>query len=140
MFWCFHCYALNDHPSGRCGACGEDVEAPASLSWIDSLIWALRHPDGDRALVAAQTLGTLKAHESVPALRAAAEDGTDIYIRAEALRSLIAIKGAEALRPWLEALSRDSPFIMRDIACEALGVQRPGDEGGPMSAGAALLP
>jgi membrane-associated phospholipid phosphatase len=71
--------------------------------------------------VAAQTLGTLKAHESVPALRAAAEDGTDIYIRAEALRGLIVIEGAEALRPWLEALSRDSPFNVRDIACEALG-------------------
>ena len=127
MFWCFHCYALNDHPSGPCGACGKPVEAPDSISWINSLIWALRHPDGDRALVAAQTLGTLKAHESVPALRAAAEDGTDIYIRAEALRSLIAIEGAEALCPWLEALSRDSPFNVRDIACEALGEQRPGD-------------
>jgi HEAT repeat protein len=127
VFWCFHCYALNDHPSGPCGACSKPVEAPASVSWIDSLIWALRHPDGDRALVAAQTLGTLKAHESVPALRAAAEDGTDIYIRAEALRSLIAIEGAEALRPWLKALSRDSPFNVRDIAREALGAQRPGD-------------
>ena len=51
VFWCFHCYARNEHPNGPCSTCGEPVEAPASLSYVDSLIWALRHPDGDRALI-----------------------------------------------------------------------------------------
>jgi HEAT repeat protein len=100
--------------------CGEPVEPPAGLSWTDSLIWALRHPDGDRALLAARTLGRLKACESVPALRAAAETGADVYLRAEALRSLIAIEGADVLRPWLEQLSREAPFILRGIARKAL--------------------
>ena len=120
MFWCFHCYALNDHPSGPCGVCGKPVEAPAGLSWVDSLIWTLRHPDGDRALIAAGTLGRLRAQESAPALRVAVETGTDIYLRAEALRSLIAIEGVEPLRPWLEMLSHGSPFNLRDIARQAL--------------------
>ena len=31
MFWCFQCYAVNDHPSGPCGACGKPVEAPRAL-------------------------------------------------------------------------------------------------------------
>ncbi len=127
MFWCYRCYALNDHPSGPCDACGEPVEAPVGLSHVDGLIWALRHPDGDRAVVAARTLGRLGARESAAALREAAEAGADIYIRAEALRSLIAIEGAESLRPWLETMSRDAPFNVRGIAGQALAGQQPDD-------------
>ncbi len=123
MFWCFHCYAVNDHPSGPCDVCGEPVEAPADLSWVGSLIWALHHPDGDRALLAARTLGRLRARESVPALRQAVEAGNDIYLRAEALRSLISIEGVEPLRPWLAELSRVPPFNVRDIAQRALEEQ-----------------
>jgi len=120
VFWCFSCYALNDHPCGPCDACGEPVEAPVGLSHVDSLIWALRHPDGDRAVVAARTLGRLGARESAGALRAAADAGADIYVRAEAVRSLIAIQGAESLRPWLETLARDAPLNVRSIASQAL--------------------
>ncbi len=120
MFWCFHCYAINDHPSGPCRACGEPVEAPAGLSRTESLIWALRHPDGDRAVLAARALGWLRAAESGPALRAAAESGRDIYLRAAALESLLAIEGATALRPWLEELSRVGSFNVRAIARRAL--------------------
>jgi HEAT repeat protein len=120
MYWCFHCYAVNDHPTGPCDACGQPVEAPAGLSWTGSLIWALGHPDGDRAVQAARTLGRLRARESIPALRAAAESGKDVYLRAAALRSLIDIEEAGTLRPWLERLSRDAPFSLRDIAMRAL--------------------
>jgi len=127
MFWCFHCYAVNDHPSGPCDVCGKLVEGPAGLSWVDSLIWTLRHPDGDRALIAAATLGRLRARESVPALREVVDAGADIYLRAEALRSLIAIEGVEPLRSWLDALRRDAPFTLRDIAREALDGPPHGD-------------
>jgi HEAT repeat protein len=127
VFWCFHCYAVNDHPSGSCRACGQPIEAPAGLTYHGRLIWALRHPDGDRAVVAAQTLGRLRARESVPALREAVEAGPDTFLRAEALRSLIAIEGVEPLRPWLEALSRNAPFNVRRIAQEALNGRPSGD-------------
>ncbi|HEY7261641.1 MAG TPA: HEAT repeat domain-containing protein [Trebonia sp.] len=125
VFWCFHCYAVNDHPRGPCAACGQPVESPGGLTWTNGLIWTLRHPDADRALLAARTLGRLRARESVPALRAAAETGPDVYLRAEALRSLIAIEGTELLRPWLEGLCRDAPFMVRDIAREALAGSPP---------------
>jgi hypothetical protein len=125
VFWCFHCYAVNDRPRGPCVMCGQPVEPPAGLSWTDGLIWTLDHPDADRALLAARTLGRLKARESVPALRATAERGPDIYLRAEALRSLIAIEGAEPLRPWLEQLCRDAPFMLRDVARQALAEHPP---------------
>lgn len=120
MFWCFHCYAVNDHPSGPCDVCGEPVEAPADLSWVGNLIWALRHPDGDRALLAARTLGRMRAGESAPALREAVKAGKDVYLRAAALRSLIAIEGIEPLRPWLDQLSHVPPVTVRDIARRAL--------------------
>lgn len=120
MFWCFHCYAVNDHPAGPCDVCGQPVEPPAGLSWTGSLIWTLRHPDGDRALQAAKTLGRLRARDSIPALRAAAESGKDIYLRAAALHSLIEIEGAGSLRPWLEELIRAAPVTVRDIALRAL--------------------
>lgn len=85
------------------------------------LIWALRHPDGDRAVLAAMTLGRLRARESVPALRDAVETGNDIYLRAAALRSLILIEGVEPLRRWLDELSQIAPFNVRAIARCALG-------------------
>lgn len=120
MFWCFRCYAVNDHPSGPCDACGQPVEPPAGLSWVSGLTWALRHPDGDRALLAARTLGTLRAAESVPALREAVASGRDVYLRAAAVRSLIAIEGTAPLRPWLDELSRVAPVTLREIARQAL--------------------
>jgi HEAT repeat protein len=123
VFWCFRCYALNDHASGPCDVCGEPVEAPAGLSRVGSLIWTLRHPDGDRALLAAGILGRLRPRESIPALREAVEAGSDIYVRAEALRSLLAIEGVEPLRPWLEKLSRVPPINVRNIARRALAGQ-----------------
>ena len=119
MCWCFHCYAVNDHPAGPCDACGELIEAPAGLTWTGGLIWALRHPDGDRAVLAANALGRLRAREAVPALSGAVEGGSDVYLRAAALRRLIAIEGAESLRPWLDELSKAAPFNVRAIARRA---------------------
>jgi hypothetical protein len=120
MFWCFHCYAVNDHPAGPCDVCGGPIEAPAGLSWTGSLIWALHHPDGDRAVVAAKILGRLRVRESVPALREVVQAGSDIYLRAAALRSVVEIEGVESLRGWLDELSRDGPFNVRAIARQAL--------------------
>jgi hypothetical protein len=120
MFWCFHCYAVNDHPAGPCDVCGQPVEAPADLSYVEGLIWALHHPDGDRAVLAAETLGKLRARQAVPALRAVAGSGRDIYLRNAALRSVLAIEGAGSLGSWLEELSRCAPFSVRAIAQQAL--------------------
>ena len=129
MFWCFHCYAVNGHPNGPCDACGKPVEAPAGLSWVSSLTWALRHPDGDRAVLAARTLGRLRARESVPALCEAVRSGHDVYLRAAALRSLIAIEGTEVLRPWLAELSQGAPVTVREIARQALEEAADADRG-----------
>lgn len=81
-------------------------------------------------MVAARTLGRLRARESGPALRAAAEAGKDIYVRAAALESLLAIEGVEALRPWLEALSRVGSANVRAIARRVLDVPGGSDAAG----------
>ncbi|MBO0824438.1 MAG: HEAT repeat domain-containing protein [Actinobacteria bacterium] len=127
MFWCFHCYKVNDHPAGPCDSCGEPVEAPEGISRAEGLAWALRHPDGDRAVLAAKILGQLRTPESIPALREAAESGLDIYLRAEALRSVIAIEGADTLGLWLQELSRSGPMNVRAIARQALESTGPAD-------------
>jgi HEAT repeats len=120
MYWCFHCYALDDQATGPCAACGQPVEAPAGLCYADGLVWALNHPDGDRALLAARALGRLRIREAVPALRAVAENGRDVYLREAALRSVIEIEGTGPLRCWLEEMSRSGPFNVRATARQAL--------------------
>jgi len=120
VYWCFHCYTVNEHADGLCHACGQPVKAPGDLTYTDGLTWALRHPDGDRAVLAAKTLGSLRAREAVSALRAAAEAGRDIYLREAALRSLLKIEGAVSLGHWLVELSRSAPFNVREVARQAL--------------------
>jgi len=57
MYWCFYCYGVNAVDGGPCAHCGRPIESPAGLSYHERLIWALGHPDGDRAITAARTLG-----------------------------------------------------------------------------------
>ena len=102
MHWCFHCYGLNPHPSGPCVRCGRTVARPPGLSYDQQLMWTLGHPDGDRAVIAARILGSLRSRDASPALRQAVTAHRDPYLAVEALRSLIAIDGVERLRPWLE--------------------------------------
>ena len=47
--------AVSPRASGPCVRCGRPVEGPPGLSYDDRLVWALGHPDGDRAVLAAQT-------------------------------------------------------------------------------------
>jgi hypothetical protein len=120
MHWCYSCYAVNPRPGGPCVRCGEPVEGPSGLSFDDRLVWALGHPDGDRAVLAAQTLGTRGVESAVPALRRVVDEDRDPYLALAALRSAIAIAGREELRGWLEQLARRASFMVREEAQRAL--------------------
>jgi hypothetical protein len=100
--------------------CGCLIEAPSGLSYDRQLIWALGHPDGDRAVTAARILGLRRAREAGPALREAVIAGREPFVAAEALRSLIAMEGAEQLTPWLEELACEAPFMISAVARPAL--------------------
>lgn len=120
MYWCFHCYGLNHQPRGACVHCGQPIEGPPGLSYSDQLVWTLGHPDGDRAVLAAKTLGRRHVRAALPALRQAVQDGRDPYLAAAALRSAIEIAGVEELNPWLEELIGSDSFMVSTIARRAL--------------------
>jgi HEAT repeats len=120
MHWCHCCYAVNPRPDGRCVRCGEPVEGPSWLSFDDQLVWALGHPDGDRAVLAAQTLGVRRVPSALPALRRVVDEDRDPFLAVAALRSAIAIAGREELRAWLETLAKCESFMVREEAQRAL--------------------
>jgi hypothetical protein len=120
MHWCYFCYAVNRHSSGPCVRCGQPVEGPDGLSFDDRLMWTLGHPDGDRAVLAAQTLGVRRVGSALPALRKAVEEDRDPYLAVAALRSAIAIAGRAELRDWLEQLAQSESFMVREVAQRAL--------------------
>jgi hypothetical protein len=120
MHWCYHCYAVNPRSSGPCVRCGRSVEGPPNPSYDDQLMWTLGHPDGDRAVVAAQTLGARGVRVALPALRKAVEADRDPYLAVAALRSAIEIAGPEELRDWLEQLASSDSFMVREAAQRAL--------------------
>jgi HEAT repeats len=83
-------------------------------------VWALGHPDGDRAVMAAQTLGTRGVQSALPALRRVVEEDRDPYLAVAALRSAIAIAGRDELRGWLEQVAQSESFMLREEAQRSL--------------------
>lgn len=124
MHWCYYCYATNPSSSGHCVRCGRPVEGPPDLSYDDRLIWALGHPDGDRAVLAAQSLGARRVRSALPALRRTVDEDRDPYLAVAAVRAAIQIAGPEELRGWLEGLVRCDSFMVREAAQRALASSR----------------
>lgn len=120
MYWCFYCYAINPRTGGPCTRCGRPVEGPANLSYDDRLVWTLGHPDGDRAVLAAQTLGRRGVRAALPALRKTVEEERDPFLAVAALRSAIAIAGPDELCDWLAQLALRDSFMIRAVADAAL--------------------
>jgi len=120
VYWCHYCYAVNPRAAGSCIRCGQPVEGPPGRSFDDQLVWALGHPDGDRAVLAAQTLGVRRVQSALPALRRVVAEDRDPYLAVAALRSAIAIAGRDELRGWLEQLTQTDSFMVRGEAQRAL--------------------
>lgn len=120
MYWCFHCYAPNPRPSGVCVRCGREVAAPPGITDEQRLVWALHHPDSDRAMLAAQTLGKRGSPSAVPALRRVVDEGFDPFLATQALRSAVQIAGTRQLIDWLTELTHCDSFMVREEAHSAL--------------------
>lgn len=120
MYWCYHCYGVNNWPSGTCEHCGRSIEEPDELTQTERLVWALRHPDGDRAVLSARRLGAVGASEAVPALWEIVRESHDPYLAAVALHALIRIEGVPPLRAVLESIAADGPLLQRQVAQDAL--------------------
>jgi len=120
MYWCFHCYGLNQSPRGDCVRCGQPIEGPPEITFDDRLVWALGHPDGDRAILAAQSLGMRRIESALPALRRAVDEERDPYLAVAALRSAIEIAGIDELHDWLQQLASSASFMVRAMAEQAI--------------------
>lgn len=120
MHWCHYCYAVNPLLTGPCIRCGDPVEGPPDQSFDDQLGWALGHPDGDRAVMAARTLGWRRVRSALPALRRVVDQDRDPYLAVAALRSAVEIAGPDELREWLEQLAQCDSFMLREAARRAL--------------------
>ncbi|HUA46160.1 MAG TPA: HEAT repeat domain-containing protein [Solirubrobacteraceae bacterium] len=96
------------------------MEGPGGRTFDDQLVWALGHPDGDRAVLAAQSLGVRQVRSAVPDLRRVVDEDRDPFLAVAALRSAIAIAGRDELREWLERLAQSDSFMVREEAERAL--------------------
>ena len=118
-FYCWWCYAPNTVARGPCGACGKDIAGPAGATYVDMLLWALRHPVVERRMMAARILGQRREPRAREALETLATQEEDPYLAAEALRALFTIDGMEAHRDLAERLARHGAPAVRVVALEA---------------------
>jgi HEAT repeat protein len=120
VHYCWHCYGANDAGHGRCRLCGERIEPPADVGYVDQLLWALAHPLVERRMVAARVLGSRRERRAIPRLRDLALSRDDPYLAAVALEALVSIEGIPALRKLLERLAAEAPPQVREAATAAL--------------------
>jgi hypothetical protein len=90
------------------------------LSFEDRLIWTLGHPDSDRAMLAAKTLGALRTRGALPTLQRLVDDGRDPFRAVAALRSAIEMAGRDELRACLERHAESESFMVSAVARQAL--------------------
>lgn len=87
-------------------------------SSVDGLIYDLKHPDAERRVEAAKSLGGAKARQAVPALVEAASD-PDADVRAAVLGALDEIRDPRALPAYIQ-LSADERADTRQKALDAM--------------------
>ncbi len=117
--YCWHCYAANPVPVGRCAECGGAIEQPAGITYSDQLIWALGHRLAGTQMIAAQVLGELREPAAEGPLRTLVADA-DPYLAAQALQSLVSIVGVAGTRDLLEPLAESGAPAVRRVALHAL--------------------
>jgi hypothetical protein len=99
MTWfCPFCLAELQETAGTCLQCGADLVG-SGRDFETALVGTLRHPLHDRRLLAARILGRRRAVAAVPALISVAEDSSDPYLAAEAVRALSPSAPPMASRP-----------------------------------------
>ena len=98
---CPSCYAFNAWTDSRCGPCGASLDIEEVLD--SRLIWALRHPDTETAIRAAQALATRRTAGAIGPLAELVDLPDDPYRSAAAACALASFQGNSAAD---EALAR----------------------------------
>jgi hypothetical protein len=121
MWMCPACWSTFGVNHLRCPACGADLESLDQRSYLDKLVRALDHPDGDTAIRAAEVLARrFDADEIIPLLAAAVRRrGREPYVAAGFVRALRHFPKADTQHIIGEALAHESA-IVRTAANQAI--------------------
>lgn len=106
--YCPACYTVNPFEAGYCERCGAALETEESFD--ERLAWALRHPDTETAILAAELLGARRARSAIPALLEVAAS-SDPYRAAAAVRALGAFTAVPGVWARLRRLA-DAPSVI----------------------------
>ncbi len=120
---CPACYAFNPWAATACETCGASLvieDAGAFNSW---LIWALRHPDTETAMRAADILAIRHAVEAIDALALLVDQADDPYRSAAAAAALTAFTGDPAADAAIQRAAAHPSFIVR-VALERSRAER----------------
>jgi hypothetical protein len=123
-YYCHSCYGIVTSREGPCPHCGGRIERPAGTTYADGLVWALGHPVPDVAMTAAQVLGARGEIRAVEKLKEVARDSTDPYLAGQAVRSLVAILGRDAISDFLSEIAASGRLIPSRAASDALADPR----------------
>lgn len=119
--YCPACYAVNPYAATACERCGAVLVTEEAYD--ERLIWALRHPDTETAVLAAELLGARGARRAIGPLLEATRS-SDPYRAAAAARALGAFVDEPRVARRLRQLADDGPAIVRRAAAAALAARR----------------
>lgn len=115
--FCPACVTRNDGDADRCVACGANLAT--SDSYDQRLMWALDHPDTERAMIASQLLARRKAKAAIDRLIEATRSA-DPFRAAAAARALLTFDDDRA-RAAVQGLRDHASVLVRRAVLEARG-------------------
>jgi HEAT repeat protein len=115
--FCPACVARNQWDADRCVACGANLAT--SDSYDQRLMWALDHPDTERAMIASQLLARRKVKAAIDRLIEATRS-PDAYRAAAAARALVTFDDDWA-RAAVQGLRDHPSALVRRAVLEARG-------------------
>ena len=107
-YFCWRCYAASYQAAGECEQCGLLREPPPGVTYVDQLLWALRHPLPERRIIAARILGRRVEERALEPLLALAED-RDPYLAAAAVEALAAFAHRSGVSDLMNRLADNGP-------------------------------
>lgn len=120
---CPACYAFNPWTATACETCGASLVIEDARAFNRWLIWALRHPDTETAMRAADILATRHATEAIDALSLLIDEPDDPYRSAAAAAALTAFAGDPAADSAIQRAAAHPSVIVR-VALERARAQR----------------
>ncbi len=115
--FCTACYAMNSWSATSCETCGASLAVDDARSFNARLTWALRHPDTETAMRAAELLAARHAVEAIDALVLLVDEADDPYRAAAAAAALVAFAGDPAADAAIQRAAAHPSVIVR-IALE----------------------